>query len=175
MSKLDAVTMALDEAGVDATPPISLLTRWLALLASEDPIFFDAVHESGKAVPGTRYTFLAVTESSVCYLNAEHDDEFWEYGSDRIFTGEREKQLIPRTLIAWRRPLGSVTEIGLGGNPWNWIPRASGESELEATLYALHFGAESVEMPLPSRRRRTLPDVSPVISRLTTLWRVHSA
>jgi hypothetical protein len=168
---LEEAAASLRAVGLRSTPPHTLLTRWLALLGREEPTFLDAVRESDTSVPGTRYTFLAVTQTSVCYLKAEHDDEFWEH--DRAFLSETLERVTPKTLVAWRRPLGGVTEVGLGGEPWQWLPPGSGEAEPGVASYVLTFGGDSVDIPLQGRRRRweDAPNPSSVITKLTAVWR----
>jgi hypothetical protein len=174
MGELDDAAASLRTAGLRSTPPHVLLTRWLALLSGEQPTFLDAVRESDTNVPGTRYAFLAVTETSVCYLKAEHDDQFWEH--DRVFINDTLERITPRTLVAWRRPLALVTEVGLGGDPWEWLPGGSDEVEASIGSYVLKFGSDSVDIPLQGRRRRCdAPNPSSVITRLTDVWRGASS
>jgi hypothetical protein len=168
--QLEAAAASLRAAGLYATPPHVLLTRWLALLASEEPTFVDAMRESGATVPGTRYTFVAVTDTAVCYLSAENDDEFWEH--DRAFLSKRPEHVIPRTLVAWRRPLAQVTEVALGGDPWQWLP-ASDDAESPMGFYVLTLGTDSIDIPLQDGRRRrdSAPDPSSALDQLTATWR----
>jgi hypothetical protein len=140
MGELDEAAASLRTVGLQSTPPHVLLTRWLALLGGENPTFLDAVRESDATVPGTRYTFLAVTETSVCYLKAEHDDEFWEH--DRVFVNETPERVTPRTLVAWRRPLARVIEVWLAGDPWQWLPPRS--SEVVAERRRLFNGGDAL-------------------------------
>ena len=169
MGELDEAAASLRAVGLQNTPPHVLLTRWLALLGGEKPTFLDAVRESNATVPGTRYTFLAVTETSVCYLKAEHDDEFWEH--DRVFVNETPERVTPRTLVAWRRPLARVIEVGLAGDPWQWLPPRSSEVEPSIGSYVLTFGKDSVDIPIQGRRWGHAPNPSSVITKLTGVWR----
>lgn len=113
MIDTDSAAEVLMAAGLPSRPPHVLVTRWLALLADEDHLYLDVAFESGAGVPGTRYVFVAVTEAAVCYLHAEHDDDVWD--QPRVSFNRKSESMTPRTLVAWRRPLTLVTEVGLGG------------------------------------------------------------
>lgn len=158
-------------AGLPSRPPHVLVTRWLALLADEDHLYLDVAFESGAGVPGTRYVFVAVTEAAVCYLHAEHDDDVWD--QPRVSFNRKSESMTPRTLVAWRRPLTLVTEVGMGGDTWHWVDIASTG---DPPVYALKFGQDAIEIPLRSpRRSRRAPDPAPVIALLTAAWRSASA
>jgi len=171
MIDTDSAAEVLMAAGLPSRPPHVLVTRWLALLADEDHLYLDVAFESGAGVPGTRYVFVAVTEAAVCYLHAEHDDDVWD--QPRVSFNRKSESMTPRTLVAWRRPLTLVTEVGLGGDTWHWVDIASTG---DPPVYALKFGQDAIEIPLRSpRRSRRAPDPAPVIALLTAAWRSASA
>lgn len=158
--------VALGEAGLTTTPPEVLVTRWLALLAGEQPLYLDAVNESGRELPGTRYTFVAVTSSSICYLWAEHDDPFWSH--DATLRDTSAGHITPRAICAWKRPLGKVLEIGLGGDAWQWLPATNGSM---TPVYAFRVGDDTLEIPLRGRHRGgDPPDPTAAITRITEAW-----
>lgn len=171
MIDADSAAEVLMAAGLPSSPPHVLVTRWLALLADEDHLYLDVAFESGAGVPGTRYVFVAVTEAAVCYLHAEHDDDVWD--QPRVSFNRKSESMTPRTLVAWRRPLTLVTEVGLGGDTWHWVDIASTG---DPPVCALKFGQDAIEIPLRSpRRSRRAPDPAPVIALLTAAWRSASA
>ncbi|WP_385897696.1 hypothetical protein [Tessaracoccus sp. O5.2] len=171
MIDTDSAAEVLMAAGLPSRPPHVLVTRWLALLADEDHLYLDVAFESGAGVPGTRYVFVAVTEAAVCYLHAEHDDDVWD--QPRVSFNRKSESMTPRTLVAWRRPLTLVTEVGMGGDTWHWVDIASTG---DPPVYALKFGQDAIEIPLRSpRRSRRAPDPAPVIALLTAAWRSASA
>jgi len=176
MTDIEDAAQALRDAGLPRTPPHVIVTRWLALLAGDQPIFLDVAHHSGKDVPGASYTFVAVTDATVCYLHAEHDDQFWEH-EQRVFSPRREDVAV-RALVAWRRPLTQVTEIGIGGDDWQWLPQPDGTSARSSTSYVLRFGGDSIDIPLRNPHRPSeapTPDAAPVIGRVTEAWKTSPA
>lgn len=116
---------------------------------------------------------MAVTESAVCYSHAEHEDQYWDY--DRNTLGARVEDLSPRALVAWRRPLSQVTEVSLGDDVRQWLPRP-GDDELSLTIsYALKFGDESIEVPLRNKYRHNAPpNPDVVVARISDAWRLNS-
>lgn len=171
MIDADTAAEVLMAAGLPCRPPLVLVTRWLALLAGEDHLYLDVAFESGAGVPGTRYAFVAVTDAAVCYLHAEHDDDVWDHR--RVSFNRKPQSMTPRTLVAWRRPLALVTEVGLGGDIWHWVDVASTG---DPPVYVLQFGQDAIEIPLRSpRRSRRAPDPTPVIALVTAAWRSASA
>lgn len=161
--------VALDSmlTGLPQNPPDFVVARCSALLAGDQPMFVDATHESGADIPGTRYTFIAITDAAICYLRAENDCDRWS--QERIDFLSRPALLVPTTLIAWRRPLTCVTEIGLGGDPWQWLRQD--ESGWAPPCYVLTMGQDTVQIPLSgSRNSREAPNPTPVITRLTAIW-----
>jgi len=172
MTDVNGAVEMLMAAGLPCTPPHVLVTRWLALLADDDHLYLDVAYESGARVPGTRYAFVAVTDAAVCYLQAEHDDDDWD--QQRVSFNPKPQALTPRTLVAWRRPLTLVTEVGLGGDTWQWVGEPEGI--WKPPCYALRFGDDAVEIPLRSpHRSRQAPDPTPVIAHLTAAWRASSS
>ncbi len=156
---------ALREVGLTTTPPEVLVTRWMALLAGEQSLYLDAANESGRDVPGTRYTFVAVTRSSICYLSAEHDDPFWSH--DAMFRDTSAGPITPRNICAWKRPLARVLEIGLGADAWTWLPATGSPTP----VYELRVGDATVEIPLRSRHRHRDPqDPAAAITHITEAW-----
>lgn len=171
MIDADSAAEVLLAAGLPCRPPHVLVTRWLALLADDAHLYLDVAFESGAGVPGTRYVFVAVTDAAVCYLQAEHDDDVWDH--QRVSFNRKPQSMTPRTLVAWRRPLALVTEVGLGGDTWPWVD-AAGTGD--PPVYALKFGQDAIEIPLRSpRRSRRAPDPTPVIALVTAAWRSASA
>lgn len=172
MSEVDAAVDVLRAAGLPYTPPHVLVTRWIALLAGDEHRYLDVAYESGAKVPGTRYTFLAVTDTTVCYLQAEHDDDSWEH--DRVIFNPRAENLTPRTVIAWRRPLAHIAEVSVEGDAQQWQPSPHGSGW--SPSYVLKFCSDSVEIPLHSPHRSIpAPDPMPVIARVTEAWRAGSS
>lgn len=168
MTRVETAAAELRAAGLPYTPPHVLVTRWLALLAGDEHLYLDAAYDSGDKVPGTRYTFLAVTDTTVCYLQAEHDDDSWDH--ERVAFYQRPEHLIPRTLIAWRRPLTRITEVSLGGDVWKWQPTA--QDSRWSRSYVLRFGTDAIDIPLQSPHRSSpAPDAATVIARVTQAWR----
>ncbi|MHB1801245.1 MAG: hypothetical protein ACYCU5_06200 [Actinomycetes bacterium] len=169
MTDLRTVADRLEARGLSRTPPLVLLTRWRALLAGEDPLFEDAGHEAGDGVPGTRYTFVAVTNTAVCYLLAEHDDDWWAY--DPHISTPNPGHITPRSLTTWRRPLSAVSEITLGGDVWQWLPPAHGGVPSPTPSYIVTIAGDTIDLPLPARHRRASPpDPQPAITQLTQVW-----
>lgn len=167
MSEVDAAIAGLRAAGLPYTPPHVLVTRWMALLAGDEHRYLDAAYESGAKVPGTRYTFLAITDTTVCYLQAEHGDDSWEH--DRVIFNPQVGRLTPRKLVAWRRPLAHITEVSVGGHAQQWQPSPPGSGW--SPTYVLKFGSDAIEIPLNSPYRSTAaPDPAPVIVRVTAAW-----
>lgn len=149
----------------DRAPDV-LVTRWLALLAGEQPLYVDAVNESAHELSGTRYTFVAVTPSSICYLCAEHDDPSWS--QDAMWRDTSAGHITPRAICAWKRPLGEVMEIGLGGDVWQWLPATDGST---TPMYSVHVGDATLEIPLPARHRRgDPPEPGAAITRIIEAW-----
>ncbi len=171
MTDVSGAAEILKVAGLPCTPPYLLVTRWLALLAGDDHMYLDVAFEAGAKVPGARYTFVAVTDAAVCYLQAEHDDDRWD--QQRVEFNPSLEALTPRTLVAWRRPLALVTEVGLGGDMWQWV---GAPGEWTRPSYVLMFSDDAVEIPLPNRYRSLeAPDPTPVIAHLTAAWRASSS
>ena len=141
MIDMNGAPEVLMAAGLPCRPPHVLVTSWLALLAGDDHLYLDVAFESGAGVPGTRYGFVAVTDAAVCYLQAEHDDEGWDH--QRVSIKRKPQSMTPRMLVAWRRPLALVTEVGLGGDTWHWVAEATGGPP----VYALKFGEDAIEYP----------------------------
>jgi len=171
MRNLSTIAGELLAAGLVHKPPGVLVTRWGALLSGETPIYLDAAHDSGQAVPGARYTFIAVTDTAVCYLMAEHDDPFW--GHDPHIVDNSAERITPRSLVAWRRPATAISEIWLAGDAWQWMPGQDG-SMPPIAHYSLRFGDDEVLLPLPCRFRASdvpVPDPAPAIARVTDAWR----
>lgn len=167
MNVNDAVKVLM-AAGLPVTPPHVLVTRWLALLVDDNHRYLDVLHESGPQVGGTRYTFVAVTDTAVCYLKAEHENEGWD--QQRIDVLEQSQLLTPKKLVAWRRPLTSIVEVSLGGDKSLWVPAADGN--WESPCYELNFRGDSLEIPLQSpHRSRKAPNPIPVIVDLNAAWR----
>lgn len=152
--------------GLYRTPPAVLLTRWQALVGEDEVIFFDAALEAGADVAGSRYTFVALTDVAVCRLVAEHHDEAWEH--DRHM-GRSADEITPRSVDAWRRPIRAVSEIGLGGVAWDWLPVDDG-SRATYPAIRLVLGDVELELPLRVRHRQRPPDVAPVLAHLRGLW-----
>lgn len=155
--------------GVHRTPPLVLLTRLHVLLSGEGHVYFDAVVDAGDHVPGTSYSFVAVTPSSICFLTADHADDDWRQDE---WQGRTEAEIKPRMLIAWRRPLAAVVEVGLGGTVWDWLPN-EGRSSVHAPAITLHFSSSDL-VALPLERRRgtpsQAPDPTPVLALLRDVW-----
>lgn len=154
--------------GVHRTPPLILLTRWQALVGDDEPMYFDAAHESGQDVPGSRYSFVAATDGALCYLSADHDDDMWEY--DRQVS-RMSGEITPRSMVAWCRPISAVTEIALAGSPWDWL---ADEAVTRAVrpVYRLRVAGDDVELPLPSKHRQGIgPDPASVLARVRECWR----
>jgi hypothetical protein len=157
---LGAIADSLEACGLERTPPIVLLTRWRALLVGEDTVFLDAAYDAGPAVPGTRFEFVAVSATAVCYLRAEHDDEYW--GQFQHETNPPLQHVTPRTITTWRRPLTSVSEVALGGDPWHWMPPPKGRADTLVPIFRLTVGTDSIEVPLAAPKRRgTVPTPAP--------------
>lgn len=166
---IESVAASLLRCGLPRTPPLVLVTRWTALLAGEAALFQDAAWEAGSAVPGSRYTFVACTDTGLCYLCAEHDDEFWS--QDQPVWEPGPEFITPRNLIAWRRPLSVVSEVGLAGDPWQWLPLAPERVPAPVPRYLLRVAGDKVELPLnPPHRSGGVPDPRPVIDRLAAVW-----
>lgn len=112
---------------------------------------------------------MAVTNTAIWYLDAEHDDQYWSYESQ--FPAQDRHHITPRALVAWRRPLNSVTEISLGADVWQWLPPANAALEAPNPAYVLVLGSERITIPLPARHRKgPAPDARPVIARLSEIW-----
>lgn len=168
--ELAALASDLLARGLQRTPPVVLVTRWQALLAGDAPRFLDASVHAGSDVPGTRYTFFAATDNAICYLRAEHADEFWS--DDRTQPVIPRDHVEPRTFAAWRRPLSAVAEIGLGGDPWDWVPPAGQPSWTATPTYTLMVGSDVVMVPLPNPwREGDAPDAGIVVELLRAHWR----
>lgn len=168
MIDIESVASSLMSAGLPLSPPQVLVTRWLALLGGEDPLYLDVAYQGGPDVPGTRYVFVAVTETAVCYLRAEHESDRWD--QEHINFRQLSDLVIPRTVEAWRRPLTNITEIGLGGEVWDWV--ATTDGEWGPPRYRLAFGNEAIQIPLPGHHRtRPAPDPTPVVAHVTSTWR----
>lgn len=152
---------------VQRTPPIVVLTRWQLLLGDETVRFSDAALEAGTDVSGTKYTFIAMTDSALCYLVAEHDDELWAYDPD-----ERPAWAVPRSIIAWRRPLHRIQSIGLSDDPRDWLPNRD-RLAAENPRIVLTFDDDStIQLPLTSgyRAGAVPPDPASVITRISSVW-----
>jgi hypothetical protein len=170
MTNLTAVAGRLEACGLSRTPPLVLVTRWDALLAGDTPVFEDAAHDAGSAIPGTRFTFVAVTDTAICYLCAEHDDEWWAH--DPHVARPDSGHVTPRSLTTWRRPLSAVSEIALGGDVWQWLPPPPGSASPPARSYTVTVAGDSIDLPLPARYRNIAapPDPQPAITQLTQTW-----
>ena len=157
----------MSACGLPHTPPINLLTRWGALLAEEEELFLDAAWDSGEDVPGSRYTFLAITAGAICYLQAEHDDPWWSFDSMRPDAAPGRSD--PRSLVSWRRPLTAVSKVSLGGDPFTWLPPTHEGAPAPTPVYVLHLDGDVVQLPLVGRWRESTPDPLRVIHILTSL------
>lgn len=177
MTDLSEITARLvADTGLSRTPHEVLITRWAALLAGESPIFEDASIDRPRDARGSYYTFLAVTETSVCFLHATHQDDYWEH-SPRGRMSPNPQEISPGTLVAWRRPLSRVSEISLGGDDWSWLAdqRVTDKAVVQPPTYTLTFdNGETVELPLGSHTRahgKQPPLAQPVVEMLAKRWR----
>lgn len=169
MTEPTALKQLATELALYRTPPMELLTRWQLLLGEDRIDYLDAALDTGTSVPGTRYTFLAITDVAVCYLVAESDDEYWEHDPHGFHSG----RLRP-PLTAWRRPLTAVTEIGLTEDSRDWWPDEI-QSRAQRPAIRLLVGGDALQIPLYSRRmNQPQPDVAQIIARLTKVWRTST-
>ncbi len=138
--------------GLLRTPPVVLLTRWHLLVGDDELSFFDVAHNSGEDVPGARYTFVGISESAICYLDARHEDDMWQY--DPYASQLSHEDISSRALVAWRRPLSAVTEIALGGSPGAWM---ANEAAPRAQTPVIVLRVETATSNCPSRQSTNNP------------------